>query len=755
MKKACLLIVTWVGATAYGLSETGPGTAVLENARLKIVFEKQTSPVLRELVQKPAGTNVVSADGSPLFALRFATTNENPLVVDSRQATRGTAETCPDGDGQRVRLTFEGFPSAEGVRVALDGRLAADAPYVRWTIAVDNPGRLPLRTVCFPYVRAMPTLGDPSDDVLIGPAFPGVLIENPAKNWPVKRSVSWGFPGIQSVQFCAYQDRATGVYLASMDTEGYGRSLTVEKQKGAMLLYQEYRLPEEAAARWSGPYETALGGAAGAWQDTADIYKQWAVRQSWCAKTLAQRPDIPDYWKAGPCIHTCEMRTYGTNRHCSGSYYPVLANRLRSLRERIGGPVVPMLPGWENHRRWTAGEYFPIFDQERAKPVLAQLNSEGFRPFVYLSGLYYTYRNEGRDGGDVLGWEQYADSLVIASETGMPKTNVLNEMTLPGVGGVWRRHSYVFCPAAPGTKAFFRSVIDRLHTLGIDIVQMDQTVSGGGDVCYSTEHGHPPGPGLYLGQAFRAQLADMRQYGKSLSPNFMLAHEELHEELIPYLDAFHSREHRERWWYRAVPGARGIPLFTYLYHEYAITYGGEGPHAGPSKSPTINRELAVNLVTGKTPAVSVWNNQKAMAKAHPDQIRMLRNHQGLLATEAKQYLMLGRMLHPLAFAAETVSLKIGKSPTPFIEQAVMTSSWQSPDGNVGHCFVNITDKPQRVSLSLDARGAAAWPKADIDLIRADPTTRDPLTRGAKLPHAYALELAPLEAAFIVLRPARK
>ncbi len=751
MKKACLLIVTWVGATAYGVSATGPGTAVLENARLRMVFEKETSPVLRELVPKPAGTNVVSADGSPLFALQFATTNEQPLTVDSRQAARGTAEVRPDGDGQRVRLTFEGFTSAEGVRVALDGRLDADTPFVRWAIAVDNPGRLPLRTVRFPYVKAAPTLGDPGDDVLIGPAFPGVLIENPATNWPETRLLSWEFPGLQSVQFCAYQDRATGVYLASMDTEGYDRSLTVEKQKGALLLYQEYRLPEEAAAKWSGPYETALGGAAGAWQDTADIYKQWAVRQSWCAKTLVQRTDIPDYWKAGPCIHTCEVRTYDTNRLCSGSYYPLLTDHLRSLRERIGGPVVPMLPGWENHRRWTAGEYFPIFDEERAKPVLAQLNGEGFRPFVFLSGLYYTFQNEGRNGGDVRGWERYADSLVIASETGKPKIQVLNEMT-PGKGDVWRRHSYVFCPAAPGTRAFFRSVVDRLHALGIDIVQIDQTVSGAGVACYSTEHGHPPGPGLYQAQAFRALLSDMRQYGKSLSPSFMLAHEELHEELIPYLDAFHTREHRERWWYRNVPGARGIPLFTYLYHEYAIAYGGEGPHAGSAKSPTIVREMAVNLVTGKTPAVSVWSYQTAMAKAHPDQIRMLRNHQGLLATEARQHLILGRMLHPLEFAAETVTLKIGKSPAPFLERAVLTSSWQSPDGNVGHCFVNITDQPQRASLSLDARGAAAWPTADIDLIRADPAARSPLTRGAKLPHAYALELAPLEAAFIVLRP---
>jgi hypothetical protein len=162
--------------------------------------------VLRELVRKPAGANVVAADGSPLFVLQLAPTNGRPLTADSRQAARGAVEVEPAGGGQRVRLTFDGFPSADGVRVALDGKLDADAPYVRWTISVENPGRLPLRTVRFPYVKAAAALGDPGDDILIGPALPGVLVENPATNWPAHYSVSWKFPGNQSAQFCAFQD---------------------------------------------------------------------------------------------------------------------------------------------------------------------------------------------------------------------------------------------------------------------------------------------------------------------------------------------------------------------------------------------------------------------------------------------------------------------------------------------------------------------------------------------------------------------
>jgi hypothetical protein len=171
-----------------------------------------------------------------------------------------------------------------------------------------------------------------------------------------------------------------------------------------------------------------------------------------------------------------------------------------------------MLPGWENHRRWTAGAYFPIFDEARAKPVLKHLSDDGFRPFVYLSGLYDTYWNEGRDGGDVPGWEPHVGDFVIDAATGKPKTFVLDESS-PKKDSIWRRHSYAFCPAAAGTRVFFRSVIDRLHAAGIDIVQMDQTTSGASDACACAAHGHPVGPGVYQSQAFRALLSDMRRYG--------------------------------------------------------------------------------------------------------------------------------------------------------------------------------------------------------------------------------------------------
>jgi hypothetical protein len=732
---------------------------VVENAHLRLVFGTRPVPFLRQLVHKPSMQNLLAQPASQsLFSLELPQATGGTASFESQRAKEGGLEVRRVEGGQHLVIEFAGLGPAGNVRVRLDGRLDDDEPWVRWSLAIGNPGRQPLAAVRFPYVAAVPAIGSPNDDVIVAPAFPGVLIENPAQNWPANYRAGWAFPGQQSAQFMAFQDRTAGLYLASMDTVGYGRALRVAKQDNKRLvLFHEYLLPEQPTAVWESPYAVALGVTAGTWQDTADIYKRWAVRQPWCARKLAQRPDIPDWWKRGPCIHTCSVRTQDADGRCNGSYYPQLREHLRVLRAKIDGPVLPLLAAWENHRVWTAGDYFPVFDAAQAEGTIAQLRQDGFLPFVFLSGLYYTFRNDGPDGSAVPGWERYTASFVIDCETGQPATAVLGNHRKDG----WCRHSYSFCPAAPGTKAFFLAALDQLHALGIDVVQMDQATPGAGGACFSTAHGHPPGPGTYQALAFRQLLTDIRRHGRTLSPQFVLFNEELHEELIPYLDGFHTRESRERWWYRNTPGARGIPLFTYLYHEYAVAYGGEGPSALKFNSPAVVREHAVNLVTGKTPAVSVWSRQEAMAEAHPDQIHMLRNHSRLLKTEAQRFLMLGRMLHPLEFDVRKVTYQIPVERDgqwrgePFEDAAVLTSAWQSPEGLVGHCLVNITNVKQSLRLALDTRGATDWRRARVDLYRAErPEAWEQLSPGTRLPYDCRLELSPLEAVFFILRPAK-
>jgi hypothetical protein len=743
---------------ARGVAEQ-PAPVTLENGVLRLEIASSPVPHIARLVHKASGQTLVNEPKlKSLFSLALGKPDGSSETIDAERAAQSSARVAETSGGKQLRLRYEKFPGLD-LAVEVSAKCEAGGPLTLWSIAVENRTGRALRSVRFPQILAVPTIGQAADDCLVLPYMPGTLVRNPAENWRTGQSVSLPSPGSLSAQFLAYQDRTAGVYLAGRDTAAYPKSMSVIKLAQGLRLSHDYvpavdgpRTP--AAQRWESPYPIALGVTQGTWCDSADLYKRWAVRQPWCARTLVQRTDIPAWWKQGPDVYTCEVRKYDNQRTCTGSYYPELRNHLDTWHRKIDGPVVAMLAGWENHRRWTAGEYFPVFDAEQARTVIGQLRQQGIRSFFYLSGLFYTYWNEGRDGGQIPSADKYQAAYVIDAKTGKPKEYVLNESN---PSGDWKRHSYQFCPSVTETKKLFLSVIDQSHKLGVDVLQMDQTTGGAGDACYATTHGHPAGPGLYQSHAFWDLLDAMREHGKRLTPDFVLFHEEPHEWLIPHLDGIHTREYMEGRWYRSAPGAVGIPLFSYLYHEYAIAYGGDSAGLNRANDRNLVRVHAVNLVTGRTPGGSIWSSHQSMFEAHADQITMLRNHSRLLKTRAQECLMLGRMLHPYELDVPdlglTLAVQRGKKWTrqPLPTPAVLTSSWQSPAGRIGHLFVNISEKPQPLAVSVDTRNLPAAKAYDVAVWRsAAGQAFQPLWQQVQLPKAYQTELAPQEAVFVEL-----
>jgi hypothetical protein len=735
-------------------------SATLENAVLRLEVQQSPNPYIARLVHKASGQAVVAEPSyKGLFAISLDKADGSQEMIESGRAGASTMNVAKTDTGNKLTLTYGKFP---GLDLAVEVTATCDAkePLTHWSIRVENRTGRRLRAVRFPQLLAVPTLGTGKDDVLVLPALPGTLIENPAENWRVGQSVTLQYPGNLSAQFLAYQDPTAGVYLAGTNRDGWPMSLVVFRQADGLRLWHEFTVASDGPSAdnvWESPYPVALGVTQGAWYDSADLYKQWAVRQPWCAKPLAQRDDIPAWLKAGPDVHVVCVRTYDSQRTCTGSYYPKLLEHLRTFRDKLDGPVVAMLAGWENHRRWTGGDYFPIFDEPQARTVISQLAQDGFRPFFYLSGLFFTYWNEGRDGGEIPAAQKYSAAYVIDEKTGKPKEYVLNESN---PSGDWKRHSYQFCVGSPETKEFFCRVVDQAQALGINVLQMDQTVSGAGDACASTSHRHAPGAGRYQSQAFWDLLDALRERGKRRSADFALLHEEPHEQLIPHLDGFHVREYYEKRWYRAQPGAIGIPLFSYLYHEYSLGYGGDSAGLSKQNSRWNVRTHAMNLVAGRTPGGAIWSSHASMSEAHPDQIAILRNHSRLLKTRAKDFLMLGRMLHPLKLDEPTLAIAApldkhskgkGEVPTP----AILTSSWQSSDGRIGHLFVNISETKQPLNVRLDTRNVPARGSYDVELYESkDRSSFQPLWQGVQLPKEFARELAPMEVVFLELREAR-
>ncbi len=120
--------------------------------------------------------------------------------------------------------------------------------------------------------------------------------------------------------------------------------------------------------------------------------------------------------------------------------------------------------------------------------------------------------------------------------------------------------------------------------------------------------------------------------------------------------------------------------------------------------------------------------------------------------------MTGTMLHPCELDVPRLRIDIpveraGKGvreslPTP----AILTSSWRSPGGRVGHLFVNISESTQPLKVGLDTRSTPCGTSYDADIYRStEGDSFQPLWHTVKLPKAFSAELAPLEVVFVELR----
>lgn len=750
-----LLLAAALSATA-GAAAAEVQDTVVTNDRLAVRFCSTPSAGLGSLEHRGSGVSLLAAAAAPpLFTLYVGPEGAGGREISSQEAKRSAVAADKTGDDTRVTLTYGEFPVA-GLTVVATAVVPARGPLTTWTLSVRFAEPTALRAVRFPQVAAVPAIGEAADDVFVLPSLPGALIRNPSQAWGPNQAVWLKYPGDLSAQFLAYQDQTAGVYLASQDAQALPRRLGIWRRPDGFRLAHEFTLGAGTVTEWQSPYPCVLGVTQGTWCDSADLYKAWAVGQPWCARRLQERDDIPAWWKAGPLVHVCEVRSYDAHGVQTGSYYPALQEHLARLRRHAEGDIVLMLAGWEKNRRWSAGDYFPIFDEATARPLLAELKASGVRPFVFLSGLFWTFENAGANANRPPVPDAWKEAFVVD-----PKTGALQEFTLgeSTPQRPWERHSYQFCVTPAATREFLHQVVDQAHAVGIDLLQMDQTTSGGGAACAAADHGHPAGAGPYQTQAFVNLLADMRAYGKAKSPDFVLFHEEPHEELIPVLDGFHVREYKERWWYRGTPGAVGIPLFSYLYHEYAIGYGGDSATVSTRPDPNSVRMQAVNLVTGRTPGLSVWSSPANLASADLAPLTVLHHHTRLLQRGGAPFLMLGRMLHPLRLDVPEATYRMpvkgkdGWHSEPFVEPAVLTSSWAAPDGRIAHLFVNPTAEARALNVDLDTRNLPAWPAAAVQLYSSAAGGEfEALAPAAALPYRLSRDLAPLEVLCVVLKP---
>lgn len=576
-----LLLATSVAAQTQVSARDEATRLVLRNGRATLVLDKARKGAVVSLTDNTSGQEFIAPQAAPcLFRLAFTQqgdTSGTTQTFSSQDADDVTYAVERTADGCVASLRFSGLGGRK-IEALCTATLKQDDPLVRWRISVSSSEPLVLEQIHFPVLTLPATLGGRDDDdaVMAGLSTSGIF-RRPGQ-WYRGARLHADQPGTLAAQFACYYDTTAGLYTATQDGKGYPKTLDIVRTADGLelvwthLCYRE--IPSPVALDYdvvSTTFRARSGAAPTDWRDGADLYKQWATEQRWCAKTIADRPDIPAWVKTGSAILFCDLRSRWGNAESMAGTAAWIA---RYWPRHFGAapPPTVILFACEGLAAWASPGHFPLYpsDEEFRRGAEA-LHKVGAHVYLAPSG-YQWWLTYGKrpDGGFIWdgrkGFEEEARAHVATGRDGTPYRQASNWLE----GG----ETTNLCQGDPWTREWFDRLAEGLHQRGGDIFHIDQVIgghwpSGGmGNVCYSRSHGHPPGHGLWETEAIQDQLRSLRQK----LPGFYIAGFEQTQELFLQDGCLNFYNGAAPWTSPKLPGNEPAPVIDYLYHEFAPLY---------------------------------------------------------------------------------------------------------------------------------------------------------------------------------------
>ena len=661
--------------------------ATLESDQLRVVFD-DAHGALTSFVDKVTGREFMRSQGAGLYALTLWDAARPRVILTEREAP---ASVTVRGRTAVITSTHAERKIAVRVECTLAG------PALECGIAVKNASPLALYTVRFPAVEFPVRLGESAeDDRVLLPRCDGAVLENPEAN--LQGSALSNYPGGASVQLLAFYDATAGIRVTALDGGGHRKAIGVERHGAGLGLHMTH-YPEVAAGKdYTLPYAVEMAVFHGGWESAAADYRKWAVKQKWCRKRLDERiAELPEWLRQMPFFYTMSVRG-STAENQTALRYGMIAEQAEGYSRLLHSPVCAMVMSWEKQGPWVTPDYFPpVGGDEAFQALMARLHAAGNRSMIFFSGLKWTLR-KGESFDATESFAREGEAAAIVADNG--KTLVVGKPS--DDTGQYAE----LCPATRYAQDLLSRLSLRATELGVTAVQMDQLVGGGSPPCYSEKHLHPLGGGNWQAEAVYRLLARLRSEGKERNKDFALSMEEPGEFFIPVLDTYHARDYAEGRWPRDGKGIRGVPLFTYVYHDYLLGYGGDSAGISTGVSAQNIYSAAANLVNGKITAAAVWGAYRPPEQVERGQRELLASALALARGPAREFLLYGERMPTAELNVPEVKIPVWIQSAGKAEErafpAVVHSLWRLPDGRMGWVAVNVS--AQAVEVTVPLRG---------------------------------------------------
>ncbi len=659
---------------------------VLESGSVLLKFNKDLNG-LESLIDKKTGRNYASELDSCIYILRFGQHYKDSFMLNSAMASSRKVTQTKDGLELQYRHTGN-IP----VNVSCKIRFDADSS-LNWSIRIMNDSKLPLCLIEYPLISCTQALGnDYTDDRVVYPGCEGALLTGMNEKGASRKAT---YPGQLGAQMMYYYDQEGGFYYAAHDGQGYSKTLSVANSNGSIVLSQEYFLPVSLEKHVEMPYSVITDFSEGRWEAGALIYRNWANNQEWCKKTILQR-DIPEWLRKPNLFVLFSFKANYLNT-------PAKANSvIKKYRDYFNIPLVVTGWSWEKNGIWIGPDYFPPVNGDAYYSELASMaKKRGDHMHVYNSGFRWAVKKPMTEKKDETRFTDF-DGMDLYLEKGKSLTVLDHKGELLMEKRPWA-HNYFICPGYEPSRKLWDSLFIRVYNWGFAGIDLDQNIGGHVDVCFSKDHGHPAGAGIWQHQAMKKFLDDARSGAKKISSENFLGIEEPCEIYIPQTDIHNARNFTLTDWPVSGPGGISIPLYNFIYHKYQLSYSGWIPGRSPLGEP--KNAVGRAFLFGFMPAL------RGISELNINDVtRMMKGYVELFR-KYPEFLQLGEMIGELEISgSETKDIINSKGEEYNAKwQTAQGVAWLSESGKeIAYAVANHNDKEQEIRIRLVNRSTSPF-----------------------------------------------
>ena len=455
--------------------------------------------------------------------------------------------------------------------------LRAGDPLSYWRIDIRNRGRrYGLERVYFPNLPLAP-IANPQENVLLVPRGRGELVENP---FDKNGTMVHGYYSLHfNMQFQALYNTTSGrgIYLGTRDpTPNFSQLEFISRPPGKIHWRLGHFPPNITFANedFSLPYECVAGPFRGDWFDACQIYRRWALQQSWCRKgPLATRQDIPQWFKEAPLHFFADLGGFAEGKNALADNLDITADHLQEFLQWTGLPLPATVYGWKKYHPGATVYDIPI-NRLRAKSqgpfegTPCENAHEGTYPKIpALPGFSAMCQRLRQNGGMVTPYvalelfdQGPTENAPYAAEAKPHITRDLyGALRTWGAEGTWQP-----CAWTPWWRNRLQEtctlMLQREYVGGfyLDVMQ------GSSLPCYWTPHGHSAAGGSAMTLGMHELSAAIRDAVKALNPQAITTGENATENMIDVIDGALQLTMRPE--YKA-------PLFAAVYQDYIPRYG--------------------------------------------------------------------------------------------------------------------------------------------------------------------------------------